>query len=188
MKKLTLILTVLLIAVFSVFALASGEDEGSSNTGDTDTQQNETVSNEESDENEETNTNEAAKPNDEDENRLGNYSVVIDSCRLEKDWENKDIVIVKYLFTNVSSDEPSAFYTSLTAEVFQDGIGLNESYVPDDTADYSSDNQTKEIKKGSTIEVEVAYELNDSETDIEVEVSEWISFNDKVVSKTFSIA
>ena len=42
--------------------------------------------------------------------------------------------------------------------------------------------------KGATIEVEVAYELNDTTTDIEVEVSELISFNDSMITKTFSIA
>ena len=51
-----------------------------------------------------------------------------------------------------------------------------------------SDNETKEIKKGATLDVEVAYVLNDTTTDLEVEVKELISFNDSVVKKTFSIA
>ena len=46
----------------------------------------------------------------------------------------------------------------------------------------------KDIKKGASLEVEVAYELNDSTTDVEVEVSELFSFSDKVIKKTFTIA
>lgn len=71
--------------------------------------------------------------------------------------------------------------------VYQAGVGLNKAFVLDDSEKYSADNQTKEIKKGASIEVEVAYELNDTTTDIEVEVEELFSFNDDKIVKTFSI-
>ena len=45
----------------------------------------------------------------------------------------------------------------------------------------------KEIKSGVTLEVEAAYELNDAETKIDVEVSELISFSDDKISKSFEI-
>ena len=41
---------------------------------------------------------------------------------------------------------------------------------------------------GASLDVEVAYELNDTTSDVEVEVKEWLSFNEKVLTKTFSIA
>lgn len=72
--------------------------------------------------------------------------------------------------------------------MYQDGVGLNTAIIIDDNASYSSDNQLKKIKKGASLDVEVAYELNDTTTDIEVEVKEFISFNDKTIKKTFSIA
>ena len=65
---------------------------------------------------------------------------------------------------------------------------MNESYFLDNSANYSSDNQNKEIKKGATIEVEVAYKLNDNFTPIEVEVKELFSFTDKTLTKTFDIS
>ena len=46
----------------------------------------------------------------------------------------------------------------------------------------------KEIKKGATLDVEVAYELNDATTDVEIEVKELFSFSEKVITKTFKIA
>ena len=124
-----------------------------------------------------------------DSHKLNNniiYDVVIESCRLATDYEGTPIVIVKYKFTN-NDDDPACFSWSLECNVFQDGIGLNTCYLADDSAHYSSDNQLKEIKKGATLDVEVAYELNDTTTEIEVEVSELISFNDKKIVKRFSV-
>lgn len=70
---------------------------------------------------------------------------------------------------------------------FQNDIGLNEALFLSDNDPYSSDNQTKEIKTGATIDVDVAYELNDSESDVVIEVSELFGWSDDKVTKTFSI-
>ncbi len=159
MKKINrLILVALIIAVFSAFALASGSS----------------------------NTDNQGAGNAGENTNLGDYEVKIDSCRLAEDYEGNAVVIVKYIFTN-NSDDSTAFWTAFDDNVYQNGVGLNEAYVLADSANYSSDNQTKAIKTGASIEVEVAYELNDTTTDIEVEVEELISFNDDVVTKTFSI-
>lgn len=165
MKKIiSLILAILLVATFGVFALGSGESE--STTTDQGTGQAETT---------DTDTN------------LGDYKVEIVSCRLAKDYAGKDIVIVKYNFTN-NADEAASFMFAFDENVYQDGVGLNECYIADDSANYDSGNQTKEIKTGASLEVEVAYELNDTTTDIEIEVEELFSFDDSVVTKTFSIS
>ena len=162
LKKIGILLSVILIlSTFSLFAMGSGESEDNENQG----------------------TGEANE--EQNENNLGKYNVVISSCRLSTDWEGKPIVIVKYIFTN-NDDEPTAFYM-MEANVYQNGVGLNECIFVSDDANYSSDNQSKEIKKGATIEVEIAYNLNDTTTDIEVEVSRLISFSDKKVTKTFKI-
>ena len=121
------------------------------------------------------------------QNNLGDYNVTIKSCRLAKDYQGKAIVIVKYEFTN-NSDDNAAFWTTFEDNVYQNGIGLNECIVTDSSANYSTDNQMKEIKPGATLEVEIAYTLNDSTTPIDVEISEYFSFDDKVVKKTFTIA
>ena len=162
MKKASIIVLVLLLGVFLIFALASGESS-------TDNQGNGS----------------AAGVEDKDTN-LGDYQVEIKSCRLAKDYEGKAVVIVKYGFTN-NAEEATAFYLAFEDNVYQNGIGLNEAYILADSANYSSDNQTKEIKKGASLDVEVAYELNDQTTSVEIEVKELFSFNDSVVKKTFSI-
>ena len=102
------------------------------------------------------------------------------------DYAGNPIVIVKYKFTN-NSDDPIAFWLAVDENVFQNDIGLNVCYLASDSANYSTDNQMKEIRKGATIEVEVAYTLNDTTTPIEVEVKELISFSDKTITKKFNI-
>lgn len=162
MKKVKVLLSIVLVIAFAMFALGSGEDT-SENQG------------------------EGTAEGQESDTNIVDYKVEIQSCRLAKDYEGKDVVIVKYLYTNVADDDATSFFTAFDEAVYQNGVGLNESYVLDDSANYSIDNQTKEIKKGASLEVEVAYELNDTTTDIEVEVKELISFDDTTITKTFSI-
>lgn len=121
------------------------------------------------------------------DNSLGEYDLVIDSCRIAKDYDGKPVAIVKYIFTN-NDDEAVAFSWTFDDAVYQNGIGLNKTYFVSDDVEYSEDNQYKEIKTGATIEVEVAYELNDNTSDLEVEVGKLISFSDKKITKTFTIA
>ena len=118
--------------------------------------------------------------------KLGNYEITIESARIAESMFGDPIIIVKYIFTNNGTD-PAAFWTSLSTNVFQDGIGLDKCYLVSDSADYSSDAQQQEIKTGVTIEVEVAYKLNDTSTDVEIQVTEFISLNNKTVSKTLEI-
>ena len=163
MKKIRIVLSVMLVAMFALFAMGSGDDsttvdQGSGSVGGSQAEEN-----------------------------IGDYSVEIMSCRLAKDYSGKDVVIVKYLFKNVADDDAVSFMFAFDDNVYQNGVGLNGAFVLDDSANYSSDNQTKEIKKGASIEVEVAYELNDTTSDIEVEVEELFSFDDTVIKKTFSI-
>lgn len=182
MKKFNIVFIILLVAVFFVFAAGSGE-------GQTENQGSATISKSEQGVDQSVVNNETAAPEEEEpEGQLGDYSVIIDSCRLAEDYADKPVVIVKYIFTNVKSEEAACFSWTIENAVYQNGVGLNEAYILEDSANYSSDNQTKEIKKGASLEVEVAYELDDETTDIEVEVKELISFDNKVITKTFSIA
>ncbi len=119
------------------------------------------------------------------ENDLGQYSVEILNARMTSTYDNKPAIVVTYKFTNNTNDTPTAFFTAFDDEVYQNDVGLNSAYFLRDGDPYNSDNSTKAIKKGASIEVEQAYELNDSKTEIVVEVKELWSFSDKVVSKTF---
>lgn len=131
-------------------------------------------------------SNETVSKTEKIEGALGELVVNIKGCRLAKDIEGKDIVIVNYGFKN-NSENATSFTFAISDKVFQDGVGLNKCYTTDKSAKYSSDNQSKSIKKGASLDVEVAYTLNDSTTPIEVECSELISFSNDKVTKKFNI-
>ena len=121
------------------------------------------------------------------DNKLGDYSVEIKSARLAENYQGEPIVIITYGFTNNEDEDGAAFSYALVDKVFQNGIECEHEYFVDDSANYKSDNQTKDIRVGATLDVEVAYSLNDTTTPIEVEVSELISFNKKIIKKTFDL-
>lgn len=179
-KALAILLTVVLLLSFGFFALGSGSE-------DTDTPaQNDTVPKVETPSVEDP-IEEPTEAPTEDNTTLGDYKVEIKGFRLASDYEGKPVVIITYGFSNVSDDDSAAFLYSIDSAVYQNGVGLNEALFLNDNANYSLDNQTKELKMGASLDIEVAYELNDTTSDIEVEVKESFSFNDKILTKTFSI-
>ena len=164
MKKfLSVLLSLAMLATFAFFAVASGE------SSDADTTQPA-----------------GAASDGGNSDTLGQYKVEIKDARLTKDYENKPAVVVTYGFTN-NAEEAAAFEWTFEDVVYQNGVSLEYAYFLADGDPYNEANQSKEIKNGVTLDVEVAYVLNDATTDIEVEVSELISFSDAVVSRTFSI-
>lgn len=160
MKKKRLILAILVIALFAVFALGSSDsgtdDQGSQNANS-------------------------------NQGNLGDYNVDINGCRVAQDYEGKPVIIIQYTFKNVADDEAASFTWSISDKVYQNGVELEQAYSLDDSANYSSENQSTNIKMGASIEVEVAYELRDTTADVEVELEELISFSDKSVKKTFKL-
>lgn len=160
MKKKRLILAILVIALFAVFALGSSDsgtdDQGSQNANS-------------------------------NQGNLGDYNVDINGCRVAQDYEGKPVIIIQYTFKNIADDEAASFAWSISDKVYQNGVELEQAYSLDDSANYSSENQSTNIKMGASIEVEVAYELRDTTADVEVELEELISFNDKSVKKTFKL-
>lgn len=161
-KRLSMILAILMVAVFAFFAVAS------------------------SSEGEETKQEDAKAEAQGTESNVGEYLVDIKSARLSEDYEGKPVVVITYGFTN-NSDEAASFYLAFEDKVYQNGVGLEKAYILDDDDPYDDGNQMKDIKTGASLDVEVAYLLNDAETDVEVEVKELFSLNDDMVTRTFSI-
>jgi len=160
MKKTKLMIAILLIAVFAVFALGSGDS-------DTDDQ--------------------GSQGANSTQGNLGDYNVDINGCRVAQDYEGKPVIIIQYTFKNVADDEAASFAWSISDKVYQNGVELEHAYSLDDSANYNSENKSTNIKMGVSIEVEVAYELKDTTADVEVELKELISFDNKTVKKTFKL-
>ena len=117
---------------------------------------------------------------------IGDYTVEILSARKSTDYEGKDAIVIRYSFTN-NSDDATSFMFATQSKAFQDGVELEMAVLMDDDT-YNSQDLTKEIKTGASIEVEKAFVL-DSDSPVEAEVSELVSFDDEQkVEKTFDLA
>ena len=162
-KIVCLLLTLAILASFGLFAMASNSDDTTTDQGSDSAQADTTKS------------------------TFADCNIEIKSARLAKSYDNKDIVIITYTYTNLD-DTATPFYTAVEDKAFQNGVGLNKCYLTANSANYSADNQSKELQKGASLDVEVAYELNDSTTDVTVEVAEWLSFNNAKITKTFKIS
>jgi hypothetical protein len=115
------------------------------------------------------------------DNTIDDYECIIKTAELgSKTYDNKPTVVITYTFTN-NSDEPAAFYTAFTDTVYQDGIECERSYNLDET------NEDKNIKPGSSIDVKLAYVLNDTTTNIDVEVGGFWSLDGNVITKSFQL-
>ena len=89
-------------------------------------------------------------------------------------------------FTN-NSDDAKSYMSALMSTAYQDGVELSTAIIIDDTV-YDSDSQMKELKKGASINVQVAYELSNITSDVEFEVEEFLSFSNSKLEKTFVIS
>ena len=172
-KKSLIIIGVILLVIIIGIALASSG--GNDDKGTTKSQINASDS---------TNTNsEVDAENDTNaEGKIGDFVCVVKNAKVCKNWEGKDAVKITYSFTN-NSKESESFDIALSDEVYQDGIQLESSFIDDDD-DWGID---VKIKPGMTKEVSKVYLLRDKKTDLEVEVSELISFSDDKLVTTVKL-
>ena len=113
---------------------------------------------------------------------IGSYNVIVKDHFLTENYNDEKVIVVTYTFTNKSQSDAS-YDVAMYEQCFQNGIELNKEFFIDDK-NYNSDNASKTIKPGASLDVQQAYVLNDSKTDIEVEINEFLGFGDPI---TFTI-
>lgn len=100
-----------------------------------------------------------------------------------QNYEGKPTVVITYKYTN-NSNESESFDIAFMDTVFQNGIECS----PDYSYEINEDNSHKEIRPGATIEVKKSYILNDTVTDLEIEITGFISWDNTVITKTIPIS
>ena len=100
---------------------------------------------------------------------VGDYEFVFNGYELTKDAYGTDVVLITYNFTN-NSDEVCAFTDATYYEVLQNETGLYGTtiYVSEDSMETITKNEYEEIGPGDTIEVVVAYELEDTTSPVTI--------------------
>ena len=159
---------IIIIVVLGIIGAVSGGDDSSD-----DSNNNETTASSQVD----------AKKDEAVEGQIGDYVCTVKKAEICKNWEGKDSVKITYEFTNNASDAQS-FDIALTDNVYQDGVGLESTFISSDDDDWGID---VKIKPGVTKEVSKVYVLRDTTTDLEVEIGELISFDDTKVTTTVKL-
>lgn len=118
------------------------------------------------------------------------YDVELLDAQKLTSYDGEELLVVFYNFTNNSEDTTSATI-ALHFKAFQDGVQLDSGYLSEDglpadkAATYDAD--WKDIRPGTTIQCYAAF-VPASTSDIEVEVTELISFDNTILaSKVYSV-
>lgn len=118
---------------------------------------------------------------------FGDCIVSVNSARVTRDYEGNPTLVVTYNFTNYGS-VGETFWSRVTDTCYQSDIGLNETYTLCDGDSFKEDSCDQEVKNGATILVERAYVLNDTETDVVVELCDYLSLDYNTYTKTISLS
>lgn len=117
---------------------------------------------------------------------IGDYHVEIKSAFLAQDYEGNPAIVITYAWTNNSDETTSAMATTIE-KAFQDGVELDTAIITDDDR-YDGDSSMKDVRPGTTIDVQCAFALTSDTSTVEFELSEWISLSDDMVTMDFDPA
>ena len=110
------------------------------------------------------------------------YEVSIDDMTVGEDYQGNPALIVTYSWKN-NSDKSSSFAATLHPRCYQNGVQLNNAIV---LSGIDSEGYLADVKPGAGTSLQMAYELKDTESPVDVEVYEFASFKgDPIISKTY---
>lgn len=116
---------------------------------------------------------------------LGDYHVSIEGFQVVEDYDGNPAIVIDYTWTN-NSDETKRADVTILEKAFQDGVQLEASFIADRSIyDYST--SAKDIRPGTTIDVQCAFTLTSETSNVEFELSELFSFSDDIVSMDFNL-
>ena len=122
------------------------------------------------------------KPTDPNLIKLGDYELLYKDACLMEDFDGADALVLILDFTN-NSKEMSTYFWSVYGTAMQNDTELESAiiYTDYDAYEMIDDNQFEEVDPGATLEVQVAYVLEDTTSEVEVTFEEMIgSKNGKI--------
>lgn len=139
-------------------------------------------------------TTQAAEQQDEetqqDENKASvsdnQIDVTIKGASLGKNYEGKPTIVIDLNWTNHSGDSQMAS-VALLGHAYQDGVEIEQTMTMADGSGFDLDAADKNIKDGTSQDVQLAYVLENESSDVEYEVGEWLGDSGQA-EMTFSIA
>lgn len=112
--------------------------------------------------------------------------VTIKGASLGKNYEGKSTIVIDLNWTNHSGDSQMAS-VALLGHAYQDGVEIEQTMTMADGSGFDLDAADKNIKDGTSQDVQLAYVLANESADVEYEVGEWLGDSGQA-EMTFSIA
>lgn len=103
------------------------------------------------------------------------FNVTYTRHELGTDYEGKPCLYYYYTFTNNGDENTSALVTAYI-QCFQNGVEC-ESAITMDSNEFI-DNYSKDLQPGNSLEVCEVFSLQDSENEVTIEASDWLSLDD----------
>ena len=185
LKKIAIVLVVI-IALGAIFGGGSKGSSSSSSSSSESTKEQKAEKEEQKDEAKEEEA-EESEPEPEEEADEGpamaensDYQVTIDSYRIVEDYDGAPCIAVNYTFTNVSDDSPTSMMMATDITVYQDGVECEDAYFSGE----NSDGYTNKVKAGVSVEVTRTYKLQNTTSDVEIEVGQLSFWDDALLAYT----
>lgn len=115
--------------------------------------------------------------------KVGDTYVEILSAVIDENSGGDPVLVVTYRWTNNSDDTTSAF-VELMCDAYQDGIELDIGYGVNS---YDAMLDMTEIRPGVSLEVQACFELRNTTSDVEVEITEFLGLDDDCVAMVFEL-
>lgn len=113
---------------------------------------------------------------------LDSYDLAVNGASITKDIEGNDAIIVDCTWTNNNEETTSALVT-LMWQAFQDGVQLKNAAVENRDGVYDGDARWKDIRPGTTQDFQLAYELLNTTSKVEFELSVLLGGADKATQE-----
>ena len=115
------------------------------------------------------------KDETEDPNLLtvGDFELLYKGASIMKDYEGKDALVLTLDFTN-NSEETTNYFWSIFETVMQNGseLEMTVAYLDEETWEATDVSQYTDVAPGSTIEIQTAFVLNDTTSEVEATFEE----------------
>ena len=112
--------------------------------------------------------------------------VTIKGASLGKNYDGKPTIVIDLNWTNHSGESQMAS-VALLGHAYQDGVEIEQALIMEDGSGFDLEAANKNIKDGTSQDVQMAYVLANESSDVEYEVGEWLGDSGQA-EMTLSIA
>lgn len=106
------------------------------------------------------------------------YKVTINGYNIVEDYDGAPCIAVDFTFTNVSDDTPTSMMLATDITVYQDGVECEDAYFSGE----NSDGFSNKVKAGVSVDVTRTYRLQNTTSDVEVEVGQLSFWDDSMLA------